>query len=112
MRALSSTSEDTSESSIGSEELQRQIAVSREADGGPSITSGDVPPLSSDEQPDANTTLIGWDFSAGDPGDRPHQGLANLEMVDYLRVRGASDAYMRLRTLGVEVPNDLQNSCT
>lgn len=53
-------------------------------------------PLTDDVQLDSNTALIGWDFSTGDPGDHPHVGLARVELADYLRVRGASDAYHRL----------------
>ncbi|CAE6948806.1 RE1 [Symbiodinium sp. CCMP2592] len=46
VNAVSISSEDTSESSIDSEELQRQIEA------------------------DSVTPLIGWDFSTGDPGDK------------------------------------------
>ena len=113
IRALSSTSEDTSESSIESAELQRQIAAASNLEDSPELDSSLIPPggesgLADDVQLDSNTALIGWDFSTGDPGDHPHVGLARVELADYLRVRGASDAYHRLRGLGIEVPNDLQ----
>ena len=111
VRAVSSTSEDTSESSIGSEELQRQIAAASTDDYiedscYESVTQQN--PLEEDLQPDANTALIGWDFSNGDPGDTPHPGLVNVALADYLRVRGVADAYTRLSALGIESPNDLQ----
>ena len=110
VRTLSVTSEDTSESSISPEELRRQIAdAALERASSPAhpplVSTND---LSADLQPDTNTTLIGWDFSRGDPGDRPHPGLVHVALADYLRVRGVSEAYQRLTTLGIEAPNDLQ----
>ena len=102
-------SEDTSESSIDSEELQRQIAAAS-AENEPVELSIEPPShqysLEADLQPDENTALIGWDFSRGDPGDAPHPGLENVALADYLRVRGAVDAYPRLSVLGIESPND------
>ena len=61
-----------------------------------------------DLQTDASSPLVGWDFSTGNPGDRPHEALERVELNDYLRVRGADQAYSRLRALGIEAPNDLQ----
>ncbi|CAE7733245.1 RE1 [Symbiodinium sp. CCMP2592] len=113
IQALSSTSEDTSESSIDSEELRQQIEDSRlreepvecDDDSWPPTTQG---PLSVDLQPDMNSTLIGWDFSAASPGDVPHASLDGVELSDYLLARGADQAFRQLRALGIEVPNDLQ----
>ncbi|CAE7251152.1 GIP [Symbiodinium sp. CCMP2592] len=107
VRALSSTSEDTSESSISSEELRHQIAVAT-VPNDQQLPPGQLEPLEADLQPDASTALVGWDFSTGDPGDVPIPGLVNVALADYLRVRGVSDAYGRLSALGVESPNDLQ----
>ena len=113
VKALSSTSEDTSESSIDSEELQRQIDqtiangedVLLEVVSSPSEAQN---PLMGDLQPDSNAPIVGWDFSTGNPGDVPHAALDKVELLDYLRVRGAGQAYDRLRALGIQVPNDLQ----
>ena len=38
----------------------------------------------------------------------PHAALDKIELIDYLRVRGASQAYDHLRAIGIEAPNDLQ----
>ncbi|CAE7222578.1 GIP [Symbiodinium sp. CCMP2592] len=107
VRALSSTSEDTSESSISSEELRHQIAVAT-VPNDQQLPPGQLEPLEADLQPDASAALVGWDFSTGDPGDVPISGLVNVALADYLRVHGVSDAYGRLSALGVESPNDLQ----
>ena len=115
VRALSpdSSSEDSSESTIDSDELRSQILSAKTPEGdlmmpGGAVASVSQCVLSADEQPDANTPLVGWDFSTGNPGDAPHPALERIELEDYLRVRGASPAYTRLRALGIEVPNDLQ----
>ncbi|CAE7817431.1 GIP [Symbiodinium sp. CCMP2592] len=113
VQALTTSSEDTSESSIESGELQRQIEATRlreqvpDSDGG-SCSSAAQDSLSADLQPSADSLLIGWDFSSGNPGDRPQEALENIDLADYLTVRGAHQAYRQLRALGIEVPNDLQ----
>ncbi|CAE7242537.1 GIP [Symbiodinium sp. CCMP2592] len=96
VKVVSTSSEDTSESSISSAELSRQIAEAESC------------MLSSDLQQDTNSTMIGWDFSAGNPGDVPHEYLEGLELDAYLRARDASQAYRQLKALGIEEPNDLQ----
>ena len=113
VKALSPSSEDSSESSITSEELRVQIATAAslpEDPGmtGPSTQLNSLNPLAADEQTDSHTALIGWDFSTGDPGDHPHPGLVHVALADYLRVRGVSNAYPQLSALGIEEPNDLQ----
>ncbi|CAE7436865.1 unnamed protein product [Symbiodinium sp. CCMP2592] len=106
-----SSSEDSSESSIDSDELRRQIEAASNEE--PTMQAQSAPLLqpvllSEDLQPDMSTALIGWDFSGGNPGDAPHAALEDVELTDYLRARDAGDAFARLRTLGTEVPNDLQ----
>ena len=89
------------------EENQRDPSDSQE-EGDAGQVDPEVYDIASDVQPDTTTALIGWDFSNGDPGDRPHPGLVRVALADYLRVRGASEAYSRLSALGIEEPNDLQ----
>ncbi|CAE7252421.1 GIP [Symbiodinium sp. CCMP2592] len=113
VQVLSTSSEDMSESSIDSNELRRQIEEARLLEGSPQSDEDSGPltvqePLSNDLQPDISSPLIGWDFSSGNPGDRPHEALENVELADYLTVRGAQQVYRQLRALGIEVPNDLQ----
>ena len=65
VKALSPSSEDSSESSITSEELRVQIATAAslpEDPGmtGPSTQLNSLNPLAADEQTDSHTALIGW----------------------------------------------------
>ena len=85
VKALSATSEDTSDSSLSPEELQAQIneaIATGEATEFPAIptpfTSPD--PMQSDLQDDSVTAPIGWDFSTGDPGDRPLPALVHVAL--------------------------------
>ncbi|CAE7268499.1 GIP [Symbiodinium microadriaticum] len=70
-----------------------------------SLTSVD---LEQDLQPDSSTTLVGWDFSRGDPADFPLDALDGGDLREFLEQRGVPCEYDRLTHLGVDEPSDLQ----
>ena len=64
--------------------------------------------LEQDVQPDLSTTLVGWDFSRGDPAEFPVDSLRDSDLSAFLDERGMRCELGRLNFLGVDDPEDLQ----
>ncbi|CAE7676033.1 GIP [Symbiodinium sp. CCMP2456] len=64
-------------------------------------------PLESDLQEDANTPIIGWDFTNGNPGGFPQLSTENQDLLRFLRERGVEWMCGKLKALGIETPEDL-----
>ena len=82
--------------------------VPEEGDQLPQPVSQTSIDLEQDLQPDSTTTLVGWDFSRGDPADFPLDALDGGDLKEFLEQRGVPCEYGRLKDLGVDEPSDLQ----
>ena len=75
-----------------------------ENDGPPPWDQG---PLQSDEQPDSNTQLVGWDLSAGATRNSMNADTLPSDLHLFLWQRDIVYLQAELRRLGVEEPEDL-----